>query len=272
MLNSVSILAIRKTSSLSRTLKTLLLSLAVSDLGVGLLVQPFYIAHLAMQLQQNPENNQGHIYNVVYKTSLILSNLFSFASFFGVTTLSGDRFLAIHLHLRYQELVTHKRIVAVVTATWLFSVFLTVVRLWIPMNIMYVIFAIVDVACFITVTLFSYKIYMAVRQHQQHIQALQVQHLAQNVEMANVGRLRKSAVTAIYVYLAFLLCYLPNICILWTIAITGSFTPLLTIIQDYTVTLVLLNSSLNPLIYSWKMRDIRHNIMNILRNVFSSQN
>ena len=35
MLNIVSILAIRKTPSLPKTLKTLLLSLAVSDVGVG---------------------------------------------------------------------------------------------------------------------------------------------------------------------------------------------------------------------------------------------
>jgi len=40
MLNIVTIHAIRKASSLSKTLKTLLLSLAVSDLGVGLLGQP----------------------------------------------------------------------------------------------------------------------------------------------------------------------------------------------------------------------------------------
>ena len=271
-LNSVSILAIRKTSSLSKTLKTLLLSLAVSDLGVGLLVQPLYIAHLAMELEQNVENNPALNHNVVYKTFLILANLFANASYLGVTTLSADRFLAIHLHLRYQELVTHKRVVALVTATWLFSVSLSLVRQWTPMNIIYVIFAIINVACLITVALLSYKIYMAVRQHQQHIQALQVRQLAQDDEMAIVGRLRKSAVTAIDVYVVFLLCYLPNNCILWTIALTGSSAPLITIIQRYTITLLFLNSSLNPLIYSWKMRDIRHNIMNILRNVFISQN
>ena len=168
--------------------------------------------------------------------------------------------------------MTHKRVVAVVTATWLFSVFLSLVRQWTPLNIIYVIFAIINVACLITVAVLSYKIYMAVRQHQQHIQALQVRQLAQDDEMANVGRLRKSAVTAIDVYVVFLLCYLPNNCILWTIALTGSSAPLLTIIQRYTITLLFLNSSLNPLIYSWKMRDIRHNIMNILRNVFISQN
>ena len=47
MSNIVTIHAIRKTSSLPKTLKTLVLSLAVSDVGVGLLVQPLYISLLA---------------------------------------------------------------------------------------------------------------------------------------------------------------------------------------------------------------------------------
>ena len=43
MLNILTIHAMRKTSSLPKPLKTLLLSLAISDLGVGLLAQPLYI-------------------------------------------------------------------------------------------------------------------------------------------------------------------------------------------------------------------------------------
>ena len=56
MLNCVTIYAITKTSSLPKPLKTLLLSLAVSDLGVGSLVQPFYIALIINLLQENNRN------------------------------------------------------------------------------------------------------------------------------------------------------------------------------------------------------------------------
>ena len=57
MLNSVTIHAIRNTSSLAKPLRTLLLNLAVSDLSVGLLVHPLYIAILAMELNPHTENN-----------------------------------------------------------------------------------------------------------------------------------------------------------------------------------------------------------------------
>ena len=117
MLNIVTIQAIRKTSSLQKPLKTLLLSLAVSDLGVGLLAHTFYISLLVRWSQQN---NPDCIF---YKVFLIVMDSFCLASFCSVLALTMDRFLAIYLHLRYQELVTYKRVVAVVILIWVFSVF-----------------------------------------------------------------------------------------------------------------------------------------------------
>ena len=119
MLNILTIHAMTKTSSLPKPLKTLLLSLAVSDLGVGLLAQPFYIATMAKLLQQNILSNS------TITARSVITNVFAYTSFLGVVALSVDRFLAIHLHLRYQELVTHKRVVAVVISIWVFSAFLS---------------------------------------------------------------------------------------------------------------------------------------------------
>ena len=51
----------------------------------------------------------------------MVMGLFPTVSFLSVVAVSIDRFMAIHLHLRYQELVTHKRVVAVVISIWLFS-------------------------------------------------------------------------------------------------------------------------------------------------------
>ena len=268
-MNIVTIQAIRKTSSLPKPLKTLLLSLAVSDLGVGLLVQPLHLGILVMEMEGMTKSSPA--YRNTFLAFVSHANLFSFASFFGVAALSADRFLAIHLHLRYQELVTHKRVVAVVISVWAFSAVLSLVRLWIPVNIIFAVFASNYLACLITAAFFNYKIYMAVRRHAHQIQVLQVQQMAQNVEVENVGRVKKSAVATIYIYLLFLLCYLPNACILWIIVINPNL-PLNTIVHRYTGTLVFLNSSLNPFIYCWKMRHIRQAVMNILRNVFSCHN
>ena len=89
----------------------------VSDLGVGLLGEPFYVGILVKWLQRN------NLTGASYTASRFTLYLFSSALFLGVMALSGDRFLAVYLHLRYQELVTHKRVVAVIITIWVFSAF-----------------------------------------------------------------------------------------------------------------------------------------------------
>ena len=69
----------RKTPSLSKPLKTLLLSLAVSDLGVGFLVQPTYVAVLVMKIKQKADNSA---YYTIFDALYVQSCLLSFASFF----------------------------------------------------------------------------------------------------------------------------------------------------------------------------------------------
>ena len=264
MLNIVAIYAIRKTLSLPKNLKTLLLSLAVSDLGVGLLVQPMYIAFI-MDSQQNNATNDTD--NVIYLAFLIPVNLFIFASLFSVTALCADRFLAIYLHLRYQELVTNKRVAAVVVSIWVTSALISLIRLFIPKNIMYVSFVIINSACIITATSLSVKLYLTLR---RHINKFQVQQVAQNDQVESVQRKKKSAMASLYMYLVFIVCYLPDICVLIIIASISEPTIDLKHLQFYTLTLVFLNSTLNPSIYCWKMRRIQHTIVLTLRNLFSS--
>ena len=115
MLNIVTIHAIRKTPSLSKNLKTLLLSLAVSDLGVGLLAQPMTVVDL-ISTNLNENNETSQTYNAKHIAFLLPMNLFTFATLFLVIVLCADRFIAIQYYLRYQELVTHKRVVAVVVS------------------------------------------------------------------------------------------------------------------------------------------------------------
>ena len=190
MLNIVTIHAIRKTPSLSKNLKTLLLSLAVSDLGVGLVAQPLYVARLIMESQLNIETSKT--YNAIYIAYLILLNLFIFATLFLVIVLCAERFIAIHYYLRYQQLVTHKRVVAVVVSTWVLSGLFSLTRLWIPKSIMYVVFGITELACIIAATFFSIRIYSSVRLHVNQIQVLPLQQASQTITVCDDVSLRFS--------------------------------------------------------------------------------
>lgn len=133
LLNIGTIHPIRKTPSLPVTLKKLFFSLAVSDVGVGLLVQPFYTSLLVNWLQHNSRCSN----NVTFHNILCL---FSVASFSGAVAVSVDRFLVIHLHLRYQQHVTYNRVVALVISIWLISTVIAFTPLWLPTDIFNTIF------------------------------------------------------------------------------------------------------------------------------------
>ena len=245
MSNILTIHAIRNTLLLPKPLKTLLLNLAVSDLCVGLLVQPFHIVLLVNWSQQN--NTDGCFTLTAFRIAI---SVFFFPSFFGVMALSVDRFLAIHLHLRYQELVTRKRVIAVVISIWLFSPFLSlfIYAKWIPGNIMLMILACGALLCAVTTALLNLKIYLTVRRHTNQIQALQILgQTTQNGETANLARVRKSALGTFYVCFVFLACCLPLSFRHLSILLYGSTTATKAF-SLYSQTLMFLNSSLNPVI------------------------
>ena len=219
-----------------------------------------------MWLQQNdPSCN-------TYKGFAIVSLSVALASFFGVIAVSVDRFLAIHLHLRYQEFVTHKRVVAVVISIWVLSVFLSlIIILWVPSYIgSGLVILLGGVGFFVTAVVYI-RIYFAVQRHKNQIPVLQVQQAARNHEIANLTSFVKSAFGIFYVYLLFLICYLPYCIVLVVYQINGPSIPLKKVFL-FSGILAFLNSSLNPIIYCWKMAHIRHAVMDILRNIFWFRN
>ena len=260
MLNIVTIYAIYKTSTMPNTLKTLLLSLAFSDAAVGLFSQPLYTFFLINWLRlDNPSCNAKQV-------RTISNTLFSGASFLGVVAVSVDRFLAVHLHLRYKELVTHRRVVIVVIGIWVYSAFLSLIILWELHSTRDLIRTISAAFGFIITLVVYIRIYQTVRRHKNQIQSMQIRNEAQSEEIKNFTVLIKSTVGIFYVYLVFLICYLPYFICMAVIRIYGSSIVLKKLFL-FSLTLMYLNSSLNPVIYCWKMRRIRHAIIDILRKM-----
>ena len=260
MLNIVTIYAIYKTSTVPKTLKTLLLSLACSDVAVGLFSQPLYTFFLINWLRlHNPGCNTKQV-------RTISNTLFSGASFLGVVAVSVDRFLAVHFHLRYQEVVTHRRVVIVVIGIWVKSTFVSLIILWGLLSTRDLINTIIEAFSLIITFVVYIRIYITVRRHKNHIHSMQIRDEAQSEELKNLIVLIKSTVGIFYVYLVFLICYLPHLICMAVIRIYGSSIVLKKLLL-YSLTLMYLNSSLNPIIYCWKMRHIRHAIMDILRKM-----
>lgn len=267
VLNILAIQAIRKTLSLPGTLKTLLLSLAVSDLGVALLGQPLYLVFLAMVIQ----DNEDHIGCSTKFAFVITMGVFISASFFGIMAISLDRFMAIQLPLRYASLVTYRRVVIVVIFLWVFSALRSpLMFLWLHSGIADLVSLTIGFLCLAGTSLVYFKIFLVVRRQKTQTRG-QLQQLARNGEATNPMRARRSSFGTFYVFLAFLICYLPQFCGWFIINIYGPRIALNNWLF-VTWTLVFLNSSLNPVVYCWRMRDIRRAVMAVFRNVSSTRN
>ena len=98
--------AMLTTPSLRSPSTIFLCSLAVSDLLVGFVVQPIYIG---FRLDPGPE-----LEHLAY----ILVSLACSVSLCTMTAISVDRFMALHFHLRYPDMMTNKRAVNISLSIW----------------------------------------------------------------------------------------------------------------------------------------------------------
>jgi len=115
-------------------------------------------------------------------------------------------------------------------------------------------------AIFVT-TLSTLKIFQIVRRHQRQI-SQQQQSVQSNT--INVLKCRKSAVTVLYVYGLFVIFYFPLFVTMLTETFTG-YTNTMKIAYDYASTAVFINSFLNPVVYCWRIREMRRAVKKVFR-------
>ena len=247
--------ALWKASSLPATLKKLLLSLAFSDLGVGLYVQPMLAILIAVMLDKASNGNYdfGFLCPYVLTSNVFFAYFLSGASFFTIATIALDRLLAVTLHLRYQELVTDKRVYIAIIALWFTSGFVSFTLIAISSN-SYLISAIIQIAGLLVITVAYLRIYKAVRYHQNQIYS---QHQIQNGQAMGILREKKSALNTFYIYIITMACYVPTLIADILLIADNSKKPYL-LAYYVTAFLICVNSSLNPFVYCWRYREIRN--------------
>ena len=105
--NLLVIRALMKASKIPATVKKLFLSLAFSDLAVGLCSQLMTaIIYASILKMASSGNNTAFLCPTVLSVNRYFRYLLATASFLDVIVIAFDRLLAVSLHLRYQELIT----------------------------------------------------------------------------------------------------------------------------------------------------------------------
>ena len=256
--NALILVALHKVSSLNPPSKLFLRCLAFSDLSVGLVVQPAAVVSLLSAVYRRWE-----LCFVSERVWFFFSQFMAGCSFVTTIAISVDRLLALLLGIRYRQVVTIKRarllvVVFLLASTANYVIYYTDISA-------FAVFSAIMWSLWLIVTTYCYaRIYLTL---QNHIQAqITPQGQPNGISPVNFLRYKKTVSSALWVFAAMMICYVLFGLVLIAHTVMSPSASLL-IINYFAITLVYLNSSLNPILYCWKIRKIRNAVREILKNL-----
>ena len=256
--NSVILIALHKESSLHPPSKLLLRSLSATDLCVGLIPEPLLVTSCI-----SIANKHWNMFRYASAMGIITTTIFCGVSVLTLTAISVDRLLALLLGLRYKQVVTIKRTYVIVIAIWVACTVSLAIEFWNRLITLRCVIIVTSLC--LVISSFSYtKIFFTLRHHQNEIQ----DHVQQpnQTNQLNIPRYKKAVSTAIWLQLTLVACYLPSV----IVAVLTSYSGLSSSLCNawiYTATLVYLNSSLNPILYCWRIEEVRQAVKETIRQV-----
>lgn len=258
--------AISKTPSLQTPSSVHLFCLALSDFVTAAVVQPLFSAHLIGVLTDN-----FPLYCITGAVLYPIGSSFILLSFFAITAVSFDRYLALVLHLRYAIIVTVSRVIKInlllFTAVFPLSIYFWFSREdWFKQAVTRL--GLIVILVGIVTIPYSYcRIFTILRRHKKQIQNQNsITTSTRGISPMEVAKYRKSVLTMLFVLGAVVLSYFP-IVIRFVIA-RFSKTEVSGFVGIVGGIMVFLNSSINPLVYCWRMKEIRLFVLSKLRCVF----
>ena len=255
--NILILIALHKETTLHAPSKLFLRSLATTDLLVGVISEPLTITCWMSAVRKQ----QDDCYNALF-TSFIASYLLCGMSLLTLTAISVDRLLALTLGLRYRQVVTVKKACACVIMFWIVSITCSAMY---AQNVRITIWyshIVIPVSFFTSVSSYT-KIFWELHRHERQARGSSSSSSAP----LNISQYRKGVSSVIWLQVAVAVCYLPHgiITALWTYS--GQSSAII-VLRQFTITLVYFNSTLNPLLYCWKISEVRQLVKELLRRSF----
>ena len=257
--NTLIFLALGRRSCLHGPSRLLIRCLTITDLCVGLISQPLAALHAVSILTLHLP-----IYLFTVVSSYVTSAVLSGVSLFVLTFISIDRLLALSLGVRYRQTVTTKRVRIFVVIIWAVNIANATIRFLGHTFIFYVACLAGILFCVVVSTFCYVKICRTLRVQRKKVWATvsEGRQPANERSQLHVERYKKTVSSALWVHFTLLACYLPYSIVAALKAITGDT---FAVAEGFTATLVFFNSSVNPVLYCWRMREVRQAVKETIR-------
>lgn len=245
--NLLIVITIGKSQELRVPANILLGSLAVTDLLVGLITQPLFIAWRLMLHYPSTICNS----EVVHSLYECFLHLCAGGSFLSLAYLSTDRFLAVSKPLHYRANVTTTQAARNMVILWLAWIGIVVLRYsGIDEETNQTITSVI--AGTLVIYLVAAQIALTVSVKRNSIHDLLSEGNATVIASKREARI---ALTIVYIFLALLVFLLPAVVVQIVLGFTSSNKSKTEL--NLAISALLINSSVNPLIYFWRGRDLR---------------
>ena len=263
--NGLILAAIWRNPSLRTPSYILLAGLALTDLGTGLISQPLYVTNEFIYLLE-PRRSAVETYAMVDGCI----TFFSHSTVFIMTVMSIERWL----YMARRSMISVHRACAIVVCLFLLPIPITVYRVFqrlkrAPTPVAGLISSSL-VPLLLTVSSVAYfKVFRIIRRQQQQIQA---NGMSQNfVQPAiNLTKYKKSVFSILYILVVFYMGYVP-VAISMAIS-TVLINEVVVLAINFSFVFMFLSSSLNPLLYLWRMNDIRNEVKVLVKRILHKQN
>ena len=266
--NALILVALRKDSFLHPPSKLMFRCLTFTDLCVGLFSQPCYV----IQLMSITHKQEKLCYTMVSLNEITIS-VFCGVSLFTLTGISVDRLVALRSGLRYiqvWQVITLWRTRGILIVIWIINISLFCLRrFWKHVLISRVVSASIYIS--LAIAAFSYlKIYVTLRRHRIQLRDVAQQGKSNSRAMSplSIKQFKRRVSTGLCVQLMLVACYLPY-AIVVGIAHAKGYLPSYNLAVRIAITLVLFNSSLNPILYCWRVRGVRKVVKDTIKQWFS---
>ena len=265
--NALILATLRNVTSVHPPTKLLLRCLAVTDLCVGLISQPLFVSMILNSVTKINMNILFYFSRVMVASSITLSAV----SIYTLMALSVDRLLALLLGLRYRQVVTLRRVFTAVCCFWLMSISWGFSYSFWRHLVVYTTGAVIGILS-LCISMFSYsKIFLTLRQRQAQVQFEARHERARGGIPPNIARFKKSVSSIAWVQLALVVWYVPFYVSVVIILLSGWRSMTVDFVVACAGTFLYSNSSLNPILYCWKIKDVRRAMKITVRNLFCLQ-
>ncbi|XP_078374321.1 trace amine-associated receptor 4-like [Oculina patagonica] len=253
--NMAVIVAVIKTPSLQSPCNVLLCSLATTDCLTGLIAQPIFVAwRLMIHRIHESCDHQVELFNAYN----VCQAAFAGWSFANITLISFDRHYALAKPLVYRTSITKKEAVQAAVIAGIIWLLLTVlIRVTLPTNPAFYLSQVLGLSFVILPILNHIGIFIAIRRHNnQVVDAVSGQNLS-----VLFKREKKATIDMLIVIVVLMLFLAPSIFInMFQRLLSDKFE----VLYVWSSATIFLNSSINPVIYLVRNREIRSAVRSIM--------